>query len=138
MGAAEVLESYLEAFNHRDIDAIAALYAESTSYWNPFKSEPVTSPREVREFETPMFAAFSNVVAELEEAILDGDRGAARIVVRAVHTGDLQTPGGAVPATGKEIELHTAEFVRLDGNGRIVEHHRLFDATTFMAQLGLI
>src|SRR4051794_24176243 len=56
------------------------------TYWNPFKPEPVTSPREVREFETPMFAAFSNVVAELEEAILDGDRGAARIVVHAVYT----------------------------------------------------
>ena len=40
-----------------------------------------------------------------------------------------------ISLSGKEIELHMAEFVRLDGDGRIVEHHRLFDAAAFMAQL---
>jgi hypothetical protein len=31
----------------------------------------------------------------------------------------------------------TAEFMRVDGEGRIVEHHRIFDTGSFMAQLGL-
>ena len=134
----DTLQSYMDAFNKGDIDAIASLYAPSTTYWNPFSPQAISSPEAVREFETPMFAAFSGVRAELEESIAEGDRAAARVVIHAQHTGDLQTPGGAVPATGKTIELHSAEFVRVDGDGRIVEHHRIFDAASFMAQLGLM
>ena len=138
MAAAETMQSYLDAFNKADIAAIASLYAPSTAYSNPFSPQLITSPEAVQEFETPMFAAFSSVRAELEDLITDGDRAAARVVVHAEHTGELQTPAGPVPATGKSIELHTAEFVRVDGDGRIVEHYRVFNAAEFMAQLGLM
>ena len=138
MPVKDTLQAYLDAFNKGDIEAIASLYAPSTEYWNPFSPQAITSPDAVREFETPMFSAFSSVRAELEESIVEGDRVAARVVVHGEHTGDLQTPGGPVPATGKAIELHSAEFVRVDGDGRIVEHHRIFDAAAFMAQLGLM
>jgi steroid delta-isomerase-like uncharacterized protein len=137
MPADKVLQAYLDAFNRGDVDALAALYAPSTVYLNPFSSQPVTSPQAVRDFEAPMFAAFGEVRAELEETIAVGDRAAARVVIRAKHTGTLQSPGGAVPATGKAIELHSAEFLRVDTEGRIAEHHRLFDAAAFMTQLGL-
>lgn len=138
MAANETLQSYLAAFNVGDIDAIGSLYASSMTYWNPFAQGPITSSQAVREFEAPMFAAFSAVRADLEESISDGDRVAARVVVHADHTGELQTPAGSVPATGKSIELHTAEFFRVDGDGRIVEHHRIFDVAAFMGQLGLM
>jgi steroid delta-isomerase-like uncharacterized protein len=137
MAADETVQAYLDAFNDSDIDAIAALYAASTTYRNPFNPQPVTSPAEVREFEAPMFAAFSAVRASLEETISDGSRAAVRVVVHAEHTGELQTPAGPVPATGKSVELHTAEFFRVDAAGLIVEHHRFFDVAAFMGQLGL-
>jgi steroid delta-isomerase-like uncharacterized protein len=136
--AERVVASYLDAFNRGDLEALAALYAPSTVYVNPFSPRPVTSPSAVRDFETPMFAAFGEVGAEVVEMIADGDRAAARVVIRARHTGELQSPGGAIPATGNVIELHSAEFVRVDTEGRIVEHHRFFDAAAFLAQLGLV
>jgi steroid delta-isomerase-like uncharacterized protein len=138
MAADETVHAYVDAFNRSDIDAIAALYAPSTTYRNPFNAHPVTSPAEVREFEAPMFAAFSAVRAELEETITDGDRAAVRVAVHAEHTGELQTPAGPVAPTGKSVELHTAEFFRVDADGRIVEHQRFFDVMAFMGQLGLV
>lgn len=137
MSADVALKAYLNAFNNSDPEALAALYAPSTSYRNPMAPQPLTSPDEVREFETPMFAAFSDTSASLEDIVVDGDRAAARVTVRATHTGDLQSPGGPVGATGKTIELNCAEFIRTDADGRIVEHHRYFDAMSFLAQLGL-
>jgi steroid delta-isomerase-like uncharacterized protein len=136
--AEDTLRAYQAAFSRSDVDALAALYAPATTYTNPFNGEaPLTSPEAVAAFESPMFAAFSDTSAELDEVIQSGDRVAARVTVRAQHTGDLMTPAGAVPPTGKSIVLHTAEFLRTDGDGRIVEHHRLFDSGSFMAQLGL-
>jgi hypothetical protein len=49
----------------------------------------------------------------------------------------MQTPGGAIGATGTTIELNCAEFIRVDGDGLIVEHHRYFDVASFLGQLGL-
>jgi len=137
MSADVALKAYLNAFNSSDPEALAALYAPATSYRNPFSPQPLTSPDEVRAFESPMFAAFSDTSATLEDILVDGDRAAARVTVRARHTGDMQTPGGPVGATGKTIELNCAEFIRTDGDGRIVEHHRYFDVGSFLAQLGL-
>jgi steroid delta-isomerase-like uncharacterized protein len=136
--AEDTLRAYQAVFNRSDAHALAALYAPTTSYTNPFNGEaPLTTPEAVAAFESPMFAAFSNTSAELDEIISSGDRAAARVTVRAEHTGDLMTPGGTVPPTGKSIVLHTAEFIRTDGDGRIVEHHRVFDSASFLAQLGL-
>ncbi len=138
--AEETLRSYVAAFNKSDVDGISQLYASTTSYTNPFSPQPITSPSAVKVFETPMFSAFSDVSAEVEDAIssTSGDQVAARVTIRARHTGELQTPGGPVPATDKTIELRGAEWLRVDGEGRIVEHHRIFDGMSFMAQLGLV
>ena len=137
MSADVALKAYLNAFNSSDPAALAALYAPVTSYRNPFSPQPLTSPDEVRAFEAPMFDAFSDTSATLEDALADGDRVAARVTIRARHTGDMQTPGGAIVATGTTIELHCAEFIRVDGDGLIVEHHRYFDVASFLGQLGL-
>ena len=137
MSADITLKAYLTAFNSSDAAGLAALYAPATSYRNPMSPQPLTSPQDVLAFESPMFAAFSDTSATIEDVITDGERAAARVTVRARHTGELQSPAGPVSATGKTIELHCAEFVRVDGDGRIVEHHRYFDGASFLAQLGL-
>jgi steroid delta-isomerase-like uncharacterized protein len=137
VSADDALRRYLDGFNRSDVDALASLYAPTFAYSNPFSPEPLTSPEAVRTFEAPMFAAFSDTNAEIDDLVVDGDRAAGRVTIRARHTGSLETPAGPVAATGKTIVLHTAEFVHTDGEGRIVEHHRIFDTGAFLAQLGL-
>jgi steroid delta-isomerase-like uncharacterized protein len=128
------LKSYLDAFNRSDPAALAALYAPATAYYNPFSPEPLTSPEQVLAFESPMFAAFADTTATPDEVVAEGSRIAARVTVRARHSGALETPGGRLEATGKTIVLRTAEFMRVD-DGRILEHHRYFDAASFLSQL---
>jgi steroid delta-isomerase-like uncharacterized protein len=131
------IQKYLEGFNAGDARALASLYAPTTAYSNPFAAAPATTPAQVEAFEAPMFAAFTDVHAQIDQLIADGDRAAASVTIRATHTGELQTPAGAVPPTGRTITLHSAEFVTVDDRDTIVEHVRIFDTGSFLAQLGL-
>ena len=63
MSADVALKAYVDAFNNADPAALAALYAPSTSYRNPFSPQPLTSPDEVLAFESPMSDAFSDTSA---------------------------------------------------------------------------
>lgn len=137
MSAESTIQKYLEAFNAADAGALASLYAEATTYTNPFVPAPITSPAGVEAFEAPMFAAFDDVRAEIDQLIADGNRVAAHVTIRATHTGELQSPAGSIPATGKAIELHVAEFATVDDRDAIVEHTRIFDTGSFLSQLGL-
>ena len=56
---------------------------------------------------------------------------------RGTHTGTLNTPGGAIPATGKKIELRFAE-IYLMRDGKIKTMRAYWDTGTLMRQLGLV
>ena len=136
MSAEATMRSYVDAFDRSDIDGLVGHYAPTTSYTQPFAPMPLTSPDQVRAFESGMFAGFSDVHASLEWLVAEGDRAAAGVRITAVHTSPMPTPDGSViPATGVTIELHTAEHIRTNGDGRIVEHQRYADMAGFMAQL---
>lgn len=134
--AEATIRSYADAFDRADIDDLVAHYAPKTTYIQPFSPQPMTTPDEIRAFEGAMFAGFSDVHVEVEWLIADGDAVAAGVRVSAVHTADMPLPdGSSIPATGRSIVLKTAEHMRVDTDGRIVEHERYMDGAGFMAQL---
>ena len=137
--AAETIREYAGIFAKGDVDALAALYAAKTDYQQPFAPLPLTTPAEVRAFEAAMFAGFSNISVDIDWLVADGDEGAAGARNRATHTGPMPQPdGGELAATHRTIDLLTAEHLRVDAAGRIVEHRRYMDGAGFMAQLGLL
>ena len=134
--AEETFGSYLEAFNRGDVIALTALYARDTCFRNPFSAAPITTPEAVRAFVAPMFAAFSDMAATVDDLLVGDAQVAARLIIRARHTGDLPRPTGAVRGTGRVVQMRTAEFVRVGDDGLIVEHERIFDSAAVLAQLG--
>jgi ketosteroid isomerase-like protein len=135
--AAQTLHTYRDAFAKGDVDGLAALYAPRTDYRQPATTQLLTTPDAVRAFEAGMFAGFSGITIELDWVIANGNEAAAGARIRATHTGAMPTPdGGAIAATNKTIELQTAEHIRVDDEGKIVEHQRYSDMLGFMAQHG--
>ena len=71
------------------------------------------------------------------------DRGsrddvAIEIVLRATNTGPLEVGSDdPLPPTGRRIELPSVWFLRLRGDGRIVEERDYLDTASFFRQLGL-
>jgi steroid delta-isomerase-like uncharacterized protein len=75
--------------------------------------------------------AFPNIQVSVEDTVVEGEKIAARCVVRGHHLGD----GFGLKATGKQIEFTGITIVRVAG-GQIVEAWNNFDFTTMNAQLG--
>ena len=56
---------------------------------------------------------------------------------RGTHTGDLQSPGGTIPASGNELNLRFFDYFKVEG-GRIVDHQTIFDQMEMLGQLGAL
>jgi steroid delta-isomerase-like uncharacterized protein len=62
---------------------------------------------------------------------------AVEFTATGTHTGDLHTPAGVVPATGKSVSLKVAEILKLE-NGKLKSIHNYQDSASLMRQLGLL
>lgn len=138
MGAEQTLRAYIKAFNRADVDAIAAAYHDETEYRQPFSPVPLTTPEAISAFEGAMFAGFSDVGVEVEWLVANGDRAAAGMTIRATHTGTMPLPDGqSLAPTGRRIEIRNADYMRVNENGRIVEHVRYGNPVELLTQLGI-
>jgi ketosteroid isomerase-like protein len=122
-----LLHRYVDRFNAEDVDGLAALYAERTDYRQPLAPEPLTTPAGVHAFESQMFGGFHDVHVEVTWSIAGADEVAAGMTVAATHN-----------ESGTRVRLDTAEHLRVDADGRIVEHTRYTDSAAFLAQLATV
>jgi predicted ester cyclase len=66
-----------------------------------------------------------------------GDLAIAEGTFSGTNTGSLMTPGGAIPPTGKRLQMKYCDLFRVR-EGKIVEHRVYFDQVEFLTQLGLM
>jgi predicted ester cyclase len=78
-------------------------------------------------------AAFSGFRAEILDQIADGDK----VVTRKVFTGTHSGPFQGIPPTGRDVEIHVIDIVRV-ADGRIVEHWNCVDRLGLLAQLDAV
>ena len=57
-------------------------------------------------------------------------------IMRATHTGPMQTPDKVIPATGKRVEVRTCRIIEFEGD-KVRSIREYFDLMTMMQQLGL-
>jgi predicted ester cyclase len=51
------------------------------------------------------------------------------------QTGDLQSPNGTIPASGRDLNLRFMDYFKVEG-GKIVDHQTIFDQVEMLSQLG--
>ena len=78
-------------------------------------------------------AAFPGVTHTIQDLIAEGDTVAARITVRGTHQHDFL----GLPPTGRTFDIASINVFRLH-DGKIVEHHAIFDNLGMMQQIGAI
>jgi steroid delta-isomerase-like uncharacterized protein len=88
----------------------------------------------VKQFFAMWHQAFSGTQPAIELLIEQGDNVAVYGTWTARHQGEFM----GVPATGKQIEVPSADFVRFNSDGLCVEHWGVFDGAVMMQQLGMI
>jgi steroid delta-isomerase-like uncharacterized protein len=133
----EVLNKQIETFEKRDAAAFAALYAPDALLSDPAYPEPLRGRMEIEQDLRDFFTALPDVGIQVTRVLQDGPVFAAEYTMSGTHNGPIKLPTGTVPATGRRVEFHAANFTRLDGEGRIVEERRYYDVAGQLTQLGL-
>ncbi len=130
----ETFRAAHQAFNSRDFDGVVSKMAEGLTYRDQARNVTFTGRDGFKEFMQGWVKAFSN--AEVSEpSYLDaGDTVIAQFKARGVNDGAF----GALPATGREIDVPFCELMRFDDNGQIVSGGAYYDQLTIMTQLGHI
>ncbi len=79
--------------------------------------------------------AFPDSKATFVREFASGDTAVLELVWKGVHTGPLQTPTGAIPASNKPIEVPACQVVQVEG-GKIKSLSHYFDMLTLLTQIG--
>jgi predicted ester cyclase len=128
-------EWFEEVWNRHDSNTIDRLLDEdgvAHGIVDANGKEP-RGPAAFKAFHQSFLKAFPNIAISVEDTVCEGDKIAARCIVRAKHEGD----GLGIAATGKQVEFTGMCIVRVR-NGKIVEGWNNFDFLKMHSQMGSI
>jgi predicted ester cyclase len=121
----------VQRFNAGDLDGYTSVYAPTVvPHGYP---EDVTDLDSLRAFYRHLLDAFDGLRVEVLRTLEHSNVLAAQFVLRGRHTGDLFS----APATGRDIEVHGATFLRFQ-DAVVVERWQHFDDLGMMQQPGLL
>ena len=118
---------YEEVLNQRQPAVIDELFAPH------FMSYPKTNLAAYKQAVLTSLTAFPDIHVTIEDQIAEDDRVATRWSAKATHHG----PFGAIPPTGKTIQVTAMHFHRL-AQGKIIEHWEQFDLLSALQQMGIL
>jgi steroid delta-isomerase-like uncharacterized protein len=111
---AALVRRLYDGINRRDED-VFDLFAEDIVHHNRLPGTPAGRDGN-RQGMHALFTAFPDLVATIEDLVVEGDRVAVRTRLRGTHVG----PFFGSPGTGQPVSIETMAFFRIHG-GQIVE-----------------
>jgi predicted ester cyclase len=131
-----LLERYVERYNAGDLDGCVDLYADDAVQIMPdgtFVGRSRIKERLAREL-----AALPDVHFSFGAFVEQSDAFADEWSFVGTQTGPVILPDGTeLPPTGKRVEVHGMEFVRVR-DGKIVVDNLYYDNLAVLVQLGLV
>lgn len=127
---------YEEVFERGNLAAADELMSQDAINHGP-GAPPTRGTEQIKRQAMLLRRAMPDLKAILNDQLVDGDRVASRWTGSGTHTGELSTPAGAVPPTGRVV---TWDEIRIDrfAGGRIVESWFIPDRLSMWQALGLI
>ncbi len=133
----KIARSIYTAYNDRRFDAAIGHVAPGAEIVNVATGAVARGPEGFRAFLEGWATAFPDSRVEVTNVLASGDQVTVEFMGRGTHTGPLQTPGGAVPGTGRRVEIHFCDVIKMQG-GKVAGLRTYFDLATMMRQLGLL
>lgn len=131
-------------------EVVQGKYA-ATNDQNPERMRSYYSPQVVKEvpggllrgsdaivaFVATFWEAFPNLKLTITNVVEEGSEVAIRVRMTGTHLGTLHSPGGDIPATGREVDLSFSDDFEVVG-GLIVSSHLYLDRLALLEQLGVM
>ena len=127
-------KSVVEAFNNQDWDGTRKLFGDST-YNELGTQRSLDNIDAILEAFQGWKVAMPDVTGTVTSAIESGQQVVLEITWEGTHTGELTTPQGPIPPSGKRQKTPAA-FIFEYHNGELKESRHYFDMLTFLQQIG--
>ena len=126
-----VMRRFTEFINTASEKLATELISPDAIFHVPGRSEPMRGPAGYLAIIGMMRGGFPDIQWTLEETVAEGDKVAARFIMRGTHQGSFF---GVTP-TGKAIEVQAMNIYRLS-DGQIVEERGQPDMLGLLQQIG--
>ena len=128
-----------DQFNRKDWNAFRSCYAPAVTVEAVDSGTPGVSGLDAAVKDAQDFVAiFPDIMGSLQLVLASKDAVAGLTVVTGTHGGPLPGPDGkAIPATNKKVGYMMGLVVDL-ADGAVAKERRYDDATTLMAQIGVL
>jgi len=130
-------KTWYTSFNDRNFDKNVSICEENIVLNNLAFGTTFKGHAGVREWLSNWSTALPDARVEIVSIIASENGVATEFIGRGTHKGPLMGPQGAIPATGKKIEVRFCETFQVK-NGKFADHRIYFDGATMLRQLGLI
>jgi steroid delta-isomerase-like uncharacterized protein len=128
----QVVQRYYDCFAAGDFAATHELFADDCVTVMPMGSVNQTEHEAMgRAFKS----ALPDARMDVTRTVQAGDEVYVTGRFKGTHSGDLVTPGGTLPASGKALDLPFVDYWRVE-DGKIVAHEATFDQMAMLSQLG--
>ena len=123
-----LLQRAVERWNQRDLNGYLELYDPNCTIYGP----PGVSPgiEAIRQFYSGFWSAFHNSRLEIEDALAEDDKVAARFSVSGAHKGEFQ----GIPPTDKQVTIGGITILRFR-DGKCIERWNQADFLGLVQQL---
>jgi steroid delta-isomerase-like uncharacterized protein len=133
--ATTVARGWLDAFNASDWTKAKAHLAPNSVYEEYGTQRRIEGSDAIIELYQGWKTAMPDVKGNLTNVYSSGDKVALELTWDGTQTGPLQTPDGAIPASGKRQHTPGVMTIEVQG-GRISKSSNYFDMLTFLQQIG--
>jgi steroid delta-isomerase-like uncharacterized protein len=133
----KIAREVVDAFNASDWERSKAPLKEDTLYNEVGTERQLRGPGEIIPALQAWKEAMPDVKGKVTNALVSGNNAVLEVTWEGTHTGPLQSPGGAIPASGKRQTTPSAWVFEFEGD-KIRESRNYFDMLSFLRQIGAL
>ena len=132
---ADIAKSQISAYNQKDWTAVAAVLAPGCVYDEVATHRRVQGVNDIMAAWRGWATAIPDSKASFDSVSVSGNIVTLELTWRGVQTGPLETPAGALPPSGRSMDIRACQVVEVsDGKVQSIRHY--FDMATLLQQLG--
>ncbi len=127
----QVFESYADAWNRHDADAIVATFGDRGTYCDPTTPGPLTGAA-IAEYARGLWSAFPDLSFEMGRMLEADGAVSAEWVMRGINAGSMM----GLPPTGRAVEVRGVDIAVVE-RGKLRSVQGYFDSAAVPRALGL-
>jgi steroid delta-isomerase-like uncharacterized protein len=124
------------AYNEKDWDRVRAAVAPNVVYDELGTQRAAKGLDELLTSWKGWATALPDSRATFRSEMASGNTAVLEVTWTGTHSGPLQTPTGAIPATGKKIDVPACQVVEV-ADDKVTSIRHYFDMRTLLQQIGV-